>query len=644
MENIEAQNKTKRQKLVNIKPKKSIRHLIAHRFKSLDQFGRKVLLTFEGEESYKTSFGALISLFLIITLLCYAAFKGINLYNKYNPNISRVSLIRDMSDGLLVKPQNTGFDFAIGLRKDLHPSIGFITIKQAGYYITDQLDQYGNPKRPKLTYPLKFHKCGTEYFNYPNQSEVVEKGISNYLCLDKDDYKFQGNFYQKNFQYLEIKLWKCQNQSSIANRTDVPNSDGTYDYNYSGECQDQQVIDDYFNQEVFSLAFINTYFDFFNFREQNPIRKFIDDQFFLELESSKIKKANIYFQVQKGNLQDEYIQFGQYEEIEFHQLKNFRQYDKGYTNDEGHIVALYMRLDNEYDLYNRKIYSILELLGDIGGLYRALSAIGIFIVAQIASTLFFSDVMTKIYQVFDNNGELSKQNNNTEEVNYSPSTNLQNVFSGEDTLKSDKEQKKIQKCQRLMLSNLKIEENKRSQNLKDKNSVDSDDIQGLLNSFMTRKLELELDVIHLVKTLRKFKLLAQAQLNQQHRMLLRFQRQNLIETSSESSDSDDNHLEPLGLLESQNPMIKLVTLGKLKKMMKSFEGKSLNSIESNLIRGVFKRKLKDFQDELKKITLIQRVFSTTCAQSLEQDSNYNLERDEEDYIPEQRNIYESDEN
>jgi len=58
------------------------------------------------------------------------------------------------------------------------------------------------------------------------------------------------------------------------------------------------------------------------------------------------------------------------------------------------MVVLYLRLDNEYQLYNRKIYSVLELLGDLGGLYRSLQGIGMFIVAKVVGQLFFSDVMS----------------------------------------------------------------------------------------------------------------------------------------------------------------------------------------------------------------------------------------------------------
>ena len=58
-----------------------------------------------------------------------------------------------------------------------------------------------------------------------------------------------------------------------------------------------------------------------------------------------------------------------------------------------------MRYDHRYDIFNRKVYSILELLGDIGGLYGALLGIGLLFVGFISSRIFISDIMQKIYQV-----------------------------------------------------------------------------------------------------------------------------------------------------------------------------------------------------------------------------------------------------
>jgi hypothetical protein len=94
-------------------------------------------------------------------------------------------------------------------------------------------------------------------------------------------------------------------------------------------------------------------------------------------------------------------------------------------------------------------------------------------------------------------------------------------------------------------------------------------------------------------------------------MLLKFQRKNLIETSSSSSDSDDNNMETLKLMESKNPMARLVVYGKLKRMMESFKNAKLLPTEKNLLRGIFVRRLKDFKEEYKEkmesVTLIERL-------------------------------------
>jgi hypothetical protein len=85
----------------------------------------------------------------------------------------------------------------------------------------------------------------------------------------------------------------------------------------------------------------------------------------------------------------------------------------------------------------------------------------------------------------------------------------------------------------------------------------------------------------------------------------------LIETSSSSSDSDDNATETLKLMESKNPMVRLVVYGKIKRMMDTFKNSKLMPTEKNLMRGIFLRRIKDFKEEYKEkmdgVSLIQRL-------------------------------------
>ena len=51
------------------------------------------------------------------------------------------------------------------------------------------------------------------------------------------------------------------------------------------------------------------------------------------------------------------------------------------------------------------------------------------------------------------------------------------------------------------------------------------------------------------------------------------------------------------LMESNNPMVRLITYGKVKKMVTQFEDNKLDSMEKNMLRGMYQRKLKDFAED-----------------------------------------------
>ncbi len=89
------------------------------------------------------------------------------------------------------------------------------------------------------------------------------------------------------------------------------------------------------------------------------------------------------------------------------------------------------------------------------------------------------------------------------------------------------------------------------------------------------KLHNELDVVRIIKTLRKVKSLTHCLLPQRQRMLMAFSRSNLVETSSSSSDSDDNTYDPVRLMESPDPYSRLRINGRIKKLMREFKNRPL---------------------------------------------------------------------
>ena len=58
-------------------------------------------------------------------------------------------------------------------------------------------------------------------------------------------------------------------------------------------------------------------------------------------------------------------------------------------------------------------------------------------------------------------------------------------------------------------------------------------------------------------------------------------------------------------------MMRLVSYGKLKKMMQTFKEKKLNDIDRRLLRGLFYHKLRDFdekeRDKAREVPLLKRI-------------------------------------
>jgi hypothetical protein len=312
------------------------------------------------------------------------------------------------------------------------------------------------------------------------------------------------------------------------------------------------------------------------------------------------------------------------------------------------MVAVFIRADKFTDSYERKVTDILTLLGDVGGLKEFFLICGELLVGFITQKMFMSSIVKKIYHMrkYDNISHEAKKHFNASSL---PLGSDAKIDYDEETRTNARMKGKIvplvednvggQEAFDLALDAVKVEEKIISTEFKGKAMIDKSDIYSLFFAFLNRsrldytvadiwtyimrclcyrdtgdlrrertykkhflfekaeeKFNNELDVVRIVKTLRKFKMLAQALLSQRHRFVLRFQRQNLVETSSSSSDSDTNAYDPVRLMENGNPLVRLVTYGKIKKMMKQFVGANLDNLERNIMRGMFRRKLKDFAE------------------------------------------------
>ena len=204
-------------------------------------------------------------------------------------------------------------------------------------------------------------------------------GVDKMLCVkDKASFSLQGDFYSTEFRYLEVKLFKCNSQATKVT------------------CKNSTQIDSYFNSKTFSFAFVNTYLDFLSY--DKPVRQFLDDSLFFHIESQREKKANFYVMKAEIQLEDDLIQLGQGANDIFPSVENIRTYDDSVDADAS-IISIFIRYDQQFYIYNRQVYSIMQMLGDVGGFQQALCTLALIILSYFTRRLFVSQLFKELYQV-----------------------------------------------------------------------------------------------------------------------------------------------------------------------------------------------------------------------------------------------------
>ncbi len=110
--------------------RQACRKQVKEQFKSFDIFGQSVNFTWNGEDQFKTTWGASVSLLITLMMLAYTLYRFYYFVERENPTVSRTTLIRTVEEDEPFNPMEKGFEFAFGLKALLPPSIGFFTVRK----------------------------------------------------------------------------------------------------------------------------------------------------------------------------------------------------------------------------------------------------------------------------------------------------------------------------------------------------------------------------------------------------------------------------------------------------------------------------------------------------------------------------------
>jgi hypothetical protein len=119
-----------------------------------------------------------------------------------------------------------------------------------------------------------------------------------------------------------------------------------------------------------------------------------------------VNKVDIELQKNYGVFQDSLLQLFQPSEQSFYQLFKGRE-STILSNSEGEFMTIYLRTDEMYQFYDRKVYSIGDLVGQIGGFFEIIKSLGALMTFFIAQRLFSATLANNLYQIRSEDQEFS---------------------------------------------------------------------------------------------------------------------------------------------------------------------------------------------------------------------------------------------
>ncbi|TNV84028.1 hypothetical protein FGO68_gene14121 [Halteria grandinella] len=531
-------------------------------WRSQDLFGKEVQFTYKGKRAYQTSIGAFVSIIIKIILGFFIFYEFYTIFSRKHPAMATITTLNDDSEGKF-NPYENGFVTGFALRQLTNISTSESDYQR--YLLIDE--QYGSIKvsqssRLELT-NLDFSPCTEATFN--SVSTVLIEDILTHKALqcidDPSSLKLSSPLFSVDPSQITISVHQCVNSSSLT-------------------CHSSDDIVQYFSNLQLIVYYQNVNFNSKQFEEGKMLEYYIDEPLVINLGQSN--RVDLSIQLASTEMYDGYLQYWLKHQLRFARVDKIQ---KQATSEN--LGEVRIRGSTTKVIYMRVADNIFSGLESIGGFFESLMHIGAILVAFFQERLFKGSFLKQLYQI------------TTDVV-------LTNQVDEKKMIKQADNVDKIDENYIKSLLDFIVLKRERF-HYGAKNIVDyisrcicfrkpSDLIQTAENKphFLYKKgnekLKQELDIVNLVRQIRQLRLMAQVLLKPSERLLLKFQRKNVIETTSSSSDSDHQNYDTVKLLNSKKGLVKLSQIVKINKMLVQYKDRELKPIERNLFKGIFLRR------------------------------------------------------
>ncbi|CAI2384742.1 unnamed protein product [Moneuplotes crassus] len=146
-------------------------------------------------------------------------------------------------------------------------------------------------------------------------------------------------------------------------------------------------------------VYLNLGAKYFNFDDyDNPIKGALDNRIFYKLVPNLKKLVRLYVRKSTVSLSDSIFPFGQEEEKSFYSIGSSRLgWENHGSSTDATLVEFELSQDLVVDSFERRVYTFLDLSGQLGGVFEIMLLVGGFLVNYFPSRLYNYSIFNHLY-------------------------------------------------------------------------------------------------------------------------------------------------------------------------------------------------------------------------------------------------------
>ncbi len=343
----------------------------------IDRYGAKPRLLYNGEESYKTRLGGLITILEITSKIVCVGFLILQFTTRQSSETNINTLFKKNPSGFNLTKETLPFAFGLQFRNTTHFIDESVYTAHVNYVTMRKVMQNGELIAEKSMAPLELITCDQagldlQFFQNLDTSKMF---CLKDLISESRSIQITGVFESDFYGFLDIQINRCTGNA----------------------CKAEAELEEILGSSYFAINYVNFAIKSSNF--SSPIEKY-PTSYYTSTSTQYTKYIQMRMTDQEVRTDSSILGLGFFKTERFTSTDQFyndlAKINSGDGSSNSRMLSVLIRMNQMLILTSRSYKSLFQFVAELGGIFQVVSLVAFFIAYRYAA----SNMMLDVYHYF----------------------------------------------------------------------------------------------------------------------------------------------------------------------------------------------------------------------------------------------------